>query len=285
MDGEGYDSDYNCRHTLFQYNSSHDNDGGFMLICDDGSQSPPWNIGNEGTVIRYNISVNDGLHTFNITGPCQNTQIYNNVFYLAQDLNIPLVASGNWGGGDKWPADTRFFNNVFYVDGKAHFDFGGMKAVVFDHNAYWGNIANPPTDPHAVLADPQFAAPGASNSRCYTLRPGSPLRRAGEVIPDNGGRDYWGHPLPPAAPPDIGASQGSRKQSAPAARRPNLSPTNAAKIHAGMTGAEVRRRLGRPSRITLVPVLTSRHFYQVWRYPSVTVRLDEHDRVLDPRLR
>ena len=117
MDGEGYDSDYNCRHTLFQYNYSHDNDGGFMLICDDGSQNPPWNIGNEGTVIRYNISVNDGLHTFNITGPCQNTQIYNNVFYLGKGRDIPLVASGNWGGGDKWPADTRFANNVFYVDG------------------------------------------------------------------------------------------------------------------------------------------------------------------------
>jgi parallel beta helix pectate lyase-like protein len=35
-DGEGYDSDYNCRGTLFQYNFSHNNDGGFMLICNNG---------------------------------------------------------------------------------------------------------------------------------------------------------------------------------------------------------------------------------------------------------
>ena len=123
-DGEGYDSDYDCRNTLFQYNYSHDNDGGFMLICNDGSQHMPWNIGNTGTIIRYNLSVNDGLHTFNISGPCPNTQIYNNVFYLGKSLNIPLVASGNWGGA--WSDNTRFVNNVFYVDGKAKFDFGGM---------------------------------------------------------------------------------------------------------------------------------------------------------------
>lgn len=282
MDGEGYDSDYNCRRTLFQYNFSHDNDGGFMLICDDGSQSPPWNIGNEGTVIRYNISRDDGLHTFNITGPCQHTQIYNNVFYLGKDRNIPLVASGNWGGGDKWPADTRFANNVFFVDGHARFDFGGMKLVAFDHNAFWGPIANPPADPHAVLAAPQLAAPGSLSVTGYALGPGSPLRRAGQVIPGNGGRDFWGNPVPSAVRPNIGASQGSQRPP-PAAQKPNRSPAPAAKIHPGMTGGQVRRLLGKPSRITLVPVLTSRHFYQSWRYPSGTVTLDEHDRVLNGR--
>lgn len=284
MDGEGYDSDYNSRHTLFQYNYSHDNDGGFMLICNDGSQSPPWNIGNEGTVIRYNLSVNDGLHTFNITGPCQNTQIYNNVFYVGKGSDIPLVASGNWGGGDKWPADTRFFNNVFYIAGKARFDFGGMKSVTFAHNAYWGAITNPPADTHAVLSDPQLAAPGIPSVRGYLPRSGSPLHGAGQIILDNGGRDFWGNSLPPAVPPDIGASQGSSKPPAPTALGRKSSAEAA--IHAGMTGAQVRRRLGEPSRITLVPVLTSRHFYQAWRYalPGASrpylVTLDEHDRVL-----
>ncbi|MFC1795446.1 endonuclease/exonuclease/phosphatase family protein, partial [Planctomycetota bacterium] len=57
-DGQGFDSDYNCRNSLFQYNYSHDNDGGFMLICSPEISSR--NIGCEGTVIRYNISQNDG---------------------------------------------------------------------------------------------------------------------------------------------------------------------------------------------------------------------------------
>ena len=274
MDGEGYDSDYNCRHTLFQYNYSHDNDGGFMLICDDGSQNPPWNIGNTGTVIRYNISVNDGLHTFNITGPCQNTQIYNNIFYVGKGRDIPLVASGNWGGDDKWPADTRFSNNVFYVEGKARFDLGGMKSVAFDHNAYWGAISGRPADSHAVTADPLNTAS---------------LRRAGKVIQGNGGRDFWGTPLPVGEPPDIGVVQGAQKQPqqpAPLVRRRNVF-AGVGKVHAGMTGAQVRHLLGMPGRVTIVPVLNSRHFYQVWRYQSsgsaprpYVLELDEHDHVL-----
>ncbi len=38
-DAEGFDSDWNSRNTIIQYNYSHDNDGGFLLICNDGSQS------------------------------------------------------------------------------------------------------------------------------------------------------------------------------------------------------------------------------------------------------
>ncbi len=37
-DGEGFDSDWNTRNTVIQYNYSHDNDGGFLLICNDGGQ-------------------------------------------------------------------------------------------------------------------------------------------------------------------------------------------------------------------------------------------------------
>ena len=174
-DGEGYDSDYNCRGTLFQYNFSHDNDGGFMLICDDGSQNPPWNIGNSGTVIRHNISVNDGLHTFNITGPCANTQISSNVFYVGKGQDISLVNGGNWGNA--WPTDTRFANNVFYVAGKGHFDLGGMVGTTFNHNSYWGGIERIPVDPNAVLSDPKLVAPGSKNAYGYALQADSPLRQ------------------------------------------------------------------------------------------------------------
>lgn len=32
-DGQGFDSDFNSRRTTIQYNYSHDNAGGFLLIC------------------------------------------------------------------------------------------------------------------------------------------------------------------------------------------------------------------------------------------------------------
>ena len=196
-DGEGYDSDYNCRNTLFQYNFSHDNDGGFMLICNDGSQHLPWNIGNSGTVIRYNLSVNDGLHTFNISGPCQDTQIYNNTFYLGKSLNVPFVASGNWGGA--WSDNTRFWNNLFYVDGKAHFDFGGMTHTVFDHNAFWGGIAAPPADPDAVTADPKLAAPGSRDGSGYALNPAPPCATRANPSLTTAGATSGAIPFPPPA--------------------------------------------------------------------------------------
>jgi hypothetical protein len=205
-DGEGYDSDYNSRNTLFQYNYSHDNDGGFMLICDDGGQQMPWNIGNTGTIIRYNVSRNDGLHTFNISGPCQNTLIYNNVFYVGKELNVALVASGNWGNA--WPKDTKFLNNVFYVDGKARFDFGGMTNVKFENNAFFGNIQSKPDDPHAVFSDPLLAgAPLFLKPAAFMLRSGSPLIGAGRIIPNNGGKDFQGNPVSAETPPAIGAYQ------------------------------------------------------------------------------
>ena len=71
-DGQGFDSDYRCRRSVFQHNYSHDNEGGFFLICAPGRSY------NEDTIIRYNISQNDGINSarvFHISG-AKNTQIY-----------------------------------------------------------------------------------------------------------------------------------------------------------------------------------------------------------------
>jgi len=142
-----------------------------------------------------------------------------------------------------------------------------MKSVAFDHNAYWGAISGRPADSHAVTADPLNTAS---------------LRRAGKVIAGNGGRDFWGNPLPVGDPPDIGAVQGTQEKPVLRVQRRGVL-AGVGRVPAGMTGSQVRRLLGTPTRITVVPVLNSRHFYQVWRYPSVTVTLDEHDRVLNGR--
>ncbi|MCX6307799.1 MAG: right-handed parallel beta-helix repeat-containing protein, partial [Bacteroidia bacterium] len=89
-DGQGFDADYNCIGTVIQYNYSHDNDGGFLLVCCDGSSlGKNYNIGTIGTIIRFNVSINGGIRdektqagtyfspVFHITGPTDNTQIYN----------------------------------------------------------------------------------------------------------------------------------------------------------------------------------------------------------------
>lgn len=69
VDGYAYDSDWNCTNNLFQYNVSYDNDGGFMLVI--GTSGWPEGTcinGNIGTVIKYNVSINDGIRAHKVQG-------------------------------------------------------------------------------------------------------------------------------------------------------------------------------------------------------------------------
>lgn len=213
-DGQGFDADWNCRNSLFQYNYSHDNDGGFMLICNDGSSKMPYSLGNVGTVIRYNISQNDGERTFQISGPCRDTQIYNNVFYIGKGLRPYAIQAGNWGGD--WSENTLFANNIFYVVEKATFDLGGMRRTVFQNNVFYGEFANRPNDVGGLVSDPRFVAPGGGGKgfaslHAYRLQPNSPYLRNGLPIEKNGGRDFGGNRLTPGSTPSIGAWESKGK--------------------------------------------------------------------------
>ncbi|MHC4745103.1 MAG: choice-of-anchor Q domain-containing protein, partial [Planctomycetota bacterium] len=203
-DGQGFDSDYNSRNSLFQYNYSHDNDGGFMLICTpEVSRS---NIGTIGTVIRYNISYNDGARIFRISGPVSNTRIYNNVFHVPEGRDIYAVRHDDWRG---WADDTHFYNNIFYVEGKVRYEFGRSTGNVFSHNVFYGKHENRPNDPHAITTDPLLVNPagghGFDSLEGYRLRQASPSIDAGIAIKDAGTRDFQGKRLPQGRATDIGA--------------------------------------------------------------------------------
>ena len=204
-DGQGFDSDWNCQNTLFQYNYSHDNDGGFMLICNDGGVKAPWSIGNVGTIIRYNVSRNDGERTFQITGPCRDTFLYNNTIVIEKAQNIYAVQAGNWGGD--WTENTRFTNNIFYAEGAAKFDFGGMRKTIFERNVFYGALENRPADPAALRGNPRFAHANESGPDSLRLLPDSPCLHAGKIVPHNGGRDFRQKPVPASTAPTIGAMQ------------------------------------------------------------------------------
>jgi hypothetical protein len=111
--------------------------------------------------------------------------------------------------------DTRFINNVFYIDkgGSASFDFGGMTTVVFDHNAFWGQFKSRPTDLHAVISNPRLAAPGSLRSRGYAPGPGSPCLKAGIPIFDKQVHDFRGRLRKGDTVPSIGAFQTVEVQS------------------------------------------------------------------------
>jgi hypothetical protein len=209
LDGQGFDSDYNCTNSIFQYNYSHDNDGGFILIC--GPSASSWDAGCQDTVVRYNISQNDGLNSarvFHISGGgVNNTTIYNNVIYVGPSQNLPLLLFGNWDG---WPNDTKFYNNIFYVDGTASYSLGSSTNNVFENNVFYGNHISPPYDPCAITSDPLLVSAGSGGSGLdsvdgYKLTASSPCITAGQTIAANGKFDYFRNRLDPASLPDIGA--------------------------------------------------------------------------------
>ena len=205
-DGQGFDSDYLCRRSLFQYNYSHDNDGGFFLIC------TPGNSYSEDAVIRYNISQNDGINSARVLhfgGGAKNTRIYNNTIYVAPKQDLPLLLFTDWNGGNA--SNTFFYNNIFYVDGRVSYDWGKSQNNVFENNVFWGNHHELPADPHVITNQPALLKPGSGGNGFGSLS-GYKLRDAsaclpGRIVPDNGGRDFFGNPVPADRPPCVGAAQ------------------------------------------------------------------------------
>jgi len=204
-DGQGFDADYRCRRSVFQYNYSHNNEGGFMLIC------APGNSYNEDTIIRYNISQNDGVNSariFHLSG-AKNTKIYNNTIYVGPHQNLPLLLFNDWDGGSA--QDTFFYNNIFYVAGRVTYDFGKSQNTVFEHNVFYGVHEGRPVDRHAMTNEPALRAPGQgaagfASLAAYQLRDEHACL-PGRLVPEHGGRDFFGNPVAADRAPCVGAAQ------------------------------------------------------------------------------
>ena len=207
-DSEAFDVDYGTydNHT-FQYNYTHDNVGGVLIMMPKENKTGAVDIPKTVTY-RYNLSVNDGR---NNNGGCQfaiypvlgtsTANIYNNVFYstLAEGFKF------------KDSQASYYSNNVFHMPSAIY-----PSKPTFTNNAYYGH--NPDvTDPYKVLANPQFVGPLPTsggvdgfllaNTGVFKLQATSPLINAGATIANNGGVDFWGNPLYAGGAADIGAHE------------------------------------------------------------------------------
>lgn len=214
-DAQAFDADYNSDGTIIQYNYSHNNAGGLVLVVSDGTNASNFNT---NTVIRYNISQNDGGAVFNFNGTPDTTYVYNNTVYLPKSSQAKVINHSNWGGYAK---NTYFYNNIIYNLGTGGYTFAGSTNNVFEHNVFYGNHpAGEPADPYKMTDDPQLASPGSGGIGRdtvvgYQLLSTSPAIGSGKLIADNGGRDYFGNPVSATAAPNIGAYGG-----------PGLDPNN-----------------------------------------------------------
>ena len=220
-DSEGFDSDWNSHNTIIQYNYSHDNEGGFLLICNEGGWDTKSNSGNTGTIVRYNISQNDHHKVISIAGPTTDSYIYNNTIYVGKAEDVDLFLYSDWKG---WADGTHFFNNIFYVEGSGRYShvvpgtedgpytpapgFGLSKNNTFDANVYFG--IRPLDDPHALSNEPLLIAPGKVSPgnhdlSGYGLRPDSPAVNSGKALTREDAKDFFGTAVPSCGRVDRGA--------------------------------------------------------------------------------
>lgn len=155
VDGYGFDSDWNCTHTLIRYNLSFNNDGGFLLVCNSGGWPDEWSSGNTGTIVCYNISINDGLRNYipdgkkdyfspliHMTGPVRNTLIEKNLFYVLKKkfpgTDKTILTSNDWSGY----ADSTFFRNNYIFTEEPNLAFKPTKSTnnYIENNLYKGNL-------------------------------------------------------------------------------------------------------------------------------------------------
>ncbi|MBC9719439.1 right-handed parallel beta-helix repeat-containing protein [Streptomyces sp. TRM66268-LWL] len=200
-DGMAFDADIAADSSVFQYNYSHDNEGGFMLFCGQCA-----NATGGGSVVRYNLSQNDKSRFLYAVGQTS-SQVYNNTVYLPAGSTTKIIEDGA-GKTTKVALDS----NIFYNLGTGGYSYeNAAKAANYDwsNNTFYGHHpANEPTDPGKSTADPLFTNPGGGPGG-YGLQASSPARGSGLVITNNGGKDYNGNPVPAVCRPDRGAFQSS----------------------------------------------------------------------------
>jgi hypothetical protein len=196
-DGSLYDADLHSPEVIFQYSYSHDNAHGLFWMCTTKKD--------HDVIVRYNISRNDKGNIFCINYPNTSTFIYNNTVFIPEHLS-PLIIS------ERREADKSyvFVNNLIYNLSPTAGYLWFNADRTFSNNLFYGfHPANEPDDPKKITEDPLLLDPGSGGMGLgtvtgYKLKAGSPATGTGIVVPDNGGKDYFGNEVSSTEKPNIG---------------------------------------------------------------------------------
>lgn len=166
-DAQAYDCDYNCTNTVIQYNYSHGNYGGLVLVCDSGNERN-YSLGNRNSIVRYNISIGDGIRpkptrqgmfspNIHIAGRVEDTRIERNIIHSnakpGKDIDRSMIVSDNWDG---YADRTTFSQNIFYTAEPSRFDLTKSTNNIFSGNWYLGTYATLPHDSEGKTVCPLY---------------------------------------------------------------------------------------------------------------------------------
>ncbi len=202
-DSMAFDFDYGVQNCLYEYNYSHDNYGGFLMLC----PGPGATVNN---IARYNLSINDGRYNgapmIRVGGGkygSNGVQVYNNTMYWEGNggYAAALAPASDWEGSVV--TDVSIFNNIFYgpaTDGSVKQSEG----VSYYNNLVYSSDGSAQkvyqaaaNDENAVYGDPMFAdvtdftsgswADGKTTlgtAEGFKIQEGSPAIDAGAEHPD-----------------------------------------------------------------------------------------------------
>lgn len=201
-DGDAFDIDTASVRTVVQYNYSHDNASGFLLICDFSDDG----VVGYGHTVRFNLSVNDvataGQGVFMLTGLNPDTHIYNNTIYMGGTARkvMPVYHFSRATSG------FTFTNNIFYGESDITYSWGNSGGDYSDF-LYNKNVfvnVSVPSNTGVTVSDPIYIDPVFANTSVSTdaprdtvisgFTPTVKIPGAAEIA-DNGGKDITGAPI------------------------------------------------------------------------------------------
>lgn len=200
-DGEAFDIDQCNIDNVYQYNFSHDNAGGFILVC-NGCNNKESLYNN---IVRNNLSINDATRpddaVFNISGPMHHIYFVNNTIYTSHKHRYRLFQVCDYMQIGL-PQDILFANNLFYAEHTNNFNnFEAAGMMTFDSNVFynfhhlpdWENIVDKNIySVHPVLFfDGEFPF---TRAEAKSFRPTwySPLLRMGKHFEQCADKDFLG---------------------------------------------------------------------------------------------
>lgn len=229
FDATAFDADYSNFGVLFKQNYSHDNEGGFMLLCGECASGTR----TTGVLVRDNISINDGTVAGRLISAIgagyrnasnvivEGAEFLGNSFYLPRTTSLGII--------ERKIATTSvaFKNNIVYSTA-ALTPFKGESnsiSVAWDSNIFFGMASSvAPANSRSLFVSPAWVGPlpttaptgyaGLTAYRNYELLAAfrlsdtSPaLQRGAKVYSSSVGDFFGGTKRPTRCEPDIGAHQ------------------------------------------------------------------------------
>jgi len=110
-----FDIDHACTDCVIQYNYTHENEGGAVIVCGTDGMN---NSMVQNSTIRYNVSVNDGLgenrSALDFSAGIDGVIVYNNTIIAKDTDRFFTIADYCNDGVYVAPQNIKFYNNLFY---------------------------------------------------------------------------------------------------------------------------------------------------------------------------